>query len=913
MLGVLGEVRPEERRGVASAFLTLLGVLASHTLLETARDALFLARLPASQLPWMYLAIAAVAFGLSQAPSSRIERAFGAYGLALLLLSSSVVTFLLWAFGAWRSPWMLYALYTWSGFFGTITGIRFWLVLSEIYTVSQAKRVYRLIAIGSVLGAIVGSAIAAVVTMHLPAERLVLLSALLAAATGLGPALLLKQPQGDGSGGSAGNVGLSLREAVRVIGEHPYVRPLAGLVVSSTVAVTLADYLFKAAVARDIAPEHLGNFFSVVSVVLNVLALVVQVFAVGPLLAKAGVHRALWILPALLIAGSTGLLVGGGLVAALLLKSADGALRHSLNRTATELLYVPLSDILRSRVKPFIDAAGQRGGQALASLLILTPVAFVPKTPFLVFCLIVLSVLWIATAANLQRNYLDLFRSALREGAILTRMDLPDLDLGSLEALFSALNSESDAEVIAAMDLLVEEDKAHLIPALILYHPSKAVVLRAFDIFVATGREDFVPIADRLLAQADPDIRAAALRARTLVRPDEALLRKASRDPSPMVSATAVVGLVSSDWVSDEAQTSLDALLASQSPDAGVALARAISLRPSSAFEDALLDLAEAPEPEVLVEVARAMAAVRSERFLPALLPMLAQREVRNAARGALLAHGGPALSFLDRALSDHALPQELRRHLPRTLSLFPAAEAASVLLSHLLPEPDGMVRFKILRALGRLRAGSPDAALDPPTLARATAETLEAAFRLVHWRSTLEDGGRHHPERQTSGFSLLAALLRDKEVHALERLFRLIGLQYGGEDFARIHRGVSRANAKVSAAGRELLENVIRPPLRDPLLALIGDAPVPERLAAAAPYYTPAPLDYESLLDTIVGERSESLRCIACHHVAELGLVSFRPRLAEVYARERGFFAARVIEKALALLDASGAEPRHA
>ncbi len=909
MFGALGEVRPEERRGVACAFLTLLGVLASHTLLETARDALFLARLPASQLPWMYLAIAAVAFGLSQAPSSRIERAFGPYGLAVLLVASSAVTFMLWVFGAWASPWSLYVLYTWSGFFGTITGIRFWLVLSEIYTVSQAKRVYRLIAVGSVLGAIIGASLAAVVTMHLPAGRLVLLSALIAAATGLGPALLLRAPRESTAAGATG--GVSLREAVQLIGDHPYVRPLAGLVVSSTIAVTLADYLFKAAVARDVAPADLASFFSIVSVSLNVLALAVQVFVVGPVLARAGVHRALWILPGLLILGAGGLLAGGGLVAALLLKTADGGLRYSLNRTATELLFVPLSDALRSRVKPFIDAAGQRGGQALASLLILTPVAFVPKTPFLIFCLVALSVLWIATAANLQRNYLDLFRSALREGAIVTRGDLPDLDLGSLEALFSALNSKSDGEVIAAMDLLAEEEKARLIPALILYHPSRAVVLRAFDLFVAAGREDFVPIADRLLAQAEPEVRAAALRARTVVQPDETLLREAARDASPVVSATAVVGLVSSGWLSDEAQASLDSLLASQSPTAGMALARAISLQPSPAFEAVLLDLAEAPESEVLVEVARAMGAVKSARFLPALLPMLAQREVRNAARAALLAHGAPALAFLDEALGDYALPQELRRHLPRTISLF-APEAAPVLLKRLLPEPDGMVRFKILRGLGRLRTDHPEIILDRAILEKATAETLEATFRLVHWRTAMEDGADRRPERRTPGYALLTTLLRDKEVHALERLFRLIGLQYRGEDFARIHRGASSANAKVSAASRELLENVIKPPLRDSLLALIGDAPLTERLRAAAPYYAPGPLDYDALLATMLEERSESLRSIAAHHVAELGLVAFRPRLAEIHSREKGFFAARVIERALAVLSAAeGTEPQ--
>ena len=41
-------VRPEERRGTVAAFLTIFGTLAAHTVLETARDALFLARLGAS-------------------------------------------------------------------------------------------------------------------------------------------------------------------------------------------------------------------------------------------------------------------------------------------------------------------------------------------------------------------------------------------------------------------------------------------------------------------------------------------------------------------------------------------------------------------------------------------------------------------------------------------------------------------------------------------------------------------------------------------------------------------------------------------------------------------------------------------------------------------------------------------------
>ena len=44
-------VAPEDRRDATVAFLTLFGILAGHSMLETARDTLFLAKLPASRLP----------------------------------------------------------------------------------------------------------------------------------------------------------------------------------------------------------------------------------------------------------------------------------------------------------------------------------------------------------------------------------------------------------------------------------------------------------------------------------------------------------------------------------------------------------------------------------------------------------------------------------------------------------------------------------------------------------------------------------------------------------------------------------------------------------------------------------------------------------------------------------------------
>jgi hypothetical protein len=579
-------------------------------------------------------------------------------------------------------------------------------------------------------------------------------------------------------------------------------------------------------------------------------------------------------------------------------------LRNSVHKTGSELLYLPLKDSVRARAKPLIDIVGQRGGQALASLLILSENVLARGDVVLAGASAAVSLVWIAWVSDLKALYLDVFRAALREGTLRGAVDLPPVDLVSLETLFAALNSADDHEVRAAMDLLAEEGRTRLIPALILYHPSPRVVLRALDLFAEDGRTDFLPVADRLMRLAEPEVRASALRARTRVRPEEAPLRSAASDPSPLVRATAVAGLVAGGWEVDAARQSLDGLLAAGDGETALALARAIAAQPSPAFEGVLLRLADRAPESALVEVARAMGAVRRPRFLPALLGLLDRREVRAEARAALVAYGEEGLAFLDSALGDHALPVELRRHLPRTISLFEPAPAAAVLARHVLEEPSGLVRYRILRGMNRL-AASADAEFDPALLRRAATATAEGVFRLVHWRSVLERGAREQPARATGGHDLLVQLLRDKEEQAVERLFRLLALQYRGEDFKRIHRGLRGAAPRARASSRELLENVLSPPLREVVLAIVDEAEDASRLARAGELYAAPALGYEEVLALILERGGESLRCVAAHHVGEIGLRALRPRLEGLRGSGASFFLARVVERALSAFPA--------
>src|SRR5689334_4009877 len=70
------DFRDGEGRVVLQAFLTLFLIVAAHTTLETARDALFLAKLPVSQLNVVYVALAALTFFVA-ASATRFAHRFG--------------------------------------------------------------------------------------------------------------------------------------------------------------------------------------------------------------------------------------------------------------------------------------------------------------------------------------------------------------------------------------------------------------------------------------------------------------------------------------------------------------------------------------------------------------------------------------------------------------------------------------------------------------------------------------------------------------------------------------------------------------------------------------------------------------------------------------------------------------------
>ncbi|MEZ4267547.1 MAG: Npt1/Npt2 family nucleotide transporter [Myxococcota bacterium] len=888
-LRTLSKIRSGERRDVGFAFAMLLAFVASYQLLETARDALFLASIPATRLPWVYLGIAVVALGVTQFQLRYARGVRPRVVLAAWMGLAATVTFGFWWWHEALGTGGLYAVAIWSGVVTSLVLVHLWTLLGDLFTISQAKRLYGLIGAGSVVGAILGSALATWLATRWPAQLLLLAAAVGFALTSLLP-MGFRDPgpvQNDDTDKAAGD-GPSLGAAARLVADDPYARRLLVLLFSVSGTLTLVDFLFKSIVAAEVPAAELGAFFASVALALNVLSLFSQLVLVGFLLRRFDVHAALSVLPALMALGGAGVLVVGGLPAALLLKGADGSLRYSLQRTATELLFVPLRAEVRGRIKAFVDVVGQRGGQALASLLILALAAVGAPLTVAAVLLVVASGLWLSAVFELRVHYLNIFRRRLRAGEV-SVSDFPELDVASLETLFVALGSENPKEAVAALEVLASEGRAHLVPTFILYHPAPPVVERALTLFSEQGRASAVPAIDRLFSHPEARLRAAAVGARAALAPDAALLIDLfDSDTSPEVRAAVAVNLLVEGAMSEEeARGNVEAILEMGPDSARVALAEAIGRRAAEGFDSVLKRLADAAATEVRAAAIRAMGAVGSEMFLPTIIAALGSESTRPVAREVLARMGPAAFRALEQALNDRELPELVRWTLPATLAGLNPGRAAALLLEQLPEESSGMVRYRIILALEAMTLRDTSLRLDRGRLDQAISAHVGRAYRYLDRRLSLERGAAQNPALRTPGHLLLVRMLADKQHNAVERLFRLLELRHRRERFLPIWRGLQSGSPEVRAASLELLESALSGELRGPVVALVDDSPDRERLENAAGFRQVSRQDYEDVLAELLDSSSDTVRVVTAHHVGELRLRRFRARLMEL--RERG------------------------
>lgn len=800
------DVRPGEGGLVAATAAVLFTTIAGHTLLETARDALFLQELEPSSLTLVYAALALLAV-LAARGSTALCRVYGerralAFSLIAGILGSTVF------YVAPKTQAVVFALYLWTGVLTSVVVAQFWVLSARVFTIAQSKRLLGPIASAGILGGVGGGGLALLLLGMLNTSELLPVAAACFALALLplrwiaSDAQLPEPSKPEPSGASTADDGEDVAASRR------YLRLVTLLIAVATMTLLCIDYVFKASAARELPRGELGSFFAQYYAILNLVAFAFQLALATQVLRRLGVLASVAILPSLLVLGSImTFVVGPALGVVLLVKGADGSLRHSLHRTSTELLWMPLSAGARGNTKPLVDTFVVRVAQALAAGGVFALAWWKLDTPrVLAAVVLALAFIWIVLTLLLRHPYLELFRLALQRDR---EVDGPvRFSLGSLEVLVEALSSMNPSRATAAIHLLASHGRARLIPALTLFHPDPEVLLAALKYVPAADRRDWVQPTERLIDHASEEVRLAAMSA-LVEHGIRAPLERRLAGEDRLMRGHAVALLAERSPSPPHQHASVRALLAASGPDAvrdKVALLRAI--RGRAAWSELVRRLLEDEEPEVSRAAIESAMTIRASALIAPLLQRLASRDERDAVREALVFQGPEALEAAASWLYAAGTPPRVRRHLPRTVSRFPDQRAADILVELLRSEPEGVIRYKALRGLGRLARETPvelDARFFEDLLRDNLVESLR--MRSVHFVIQSELARERRVLEPSA--PLLLELLSDKADQATERAFRILQLLHPAEDVRSIADAILIGDKSSHARALEYLSTL--------------------------------------------------------------------------------------------------------
>ena len=866
------------RAGEVGLFLRVFFVLgltiAGHTLLETARDALFLARLPPKLLALVYVAVALGMLVITPLNVRLTRRAGPRNALVVSLLLTAFVS-------AWfrtRSPssGTVFALYVFGTVSATLLIGQFWMLVGTLFSAAQSRRLFGPLASGGVLGAIAGAG-AATLLLEVTSVRSLLTVAPLAY---FGAALLASKVllESETPTTSSEKAKTRLAPELTKMRRDPFLWRLAAIAALSTAVSLVIDYLYRAKVASSLHADQLAPFFARYQLLLNIGSLLLQLTVTSSVVQRVGVLGLALTAPTLLTMGSAvSALSSASFTVVVMLKATDSALRNSLGRVSSELLWAPVENQARGR--GLVDLLVTRSTQALAGVILLgVTMSHSPSPVLLASCAMALSCLWLLVGLGLRTPYIALFRNALRRGSVERDFTLGELDLTSLEMLVEALAKPEANEVIAAMNVLAERKREKLIPALILHHTDEAVLVRALELFGGTDRRDWLPLGERLLNHPSPRVQQAALRAFALSG-ITAVLERVLDHSNPSLRAFAALYLAQLEgnalpgdpltWElfrADDAQHTLK-----------LAFIETLAAHPPPDATRILLQLARLPA--LLGAVTQSLALVGDESSIPFLIERLKFAEDRLAARRGLVRLGPPAFEALKNALSDPSVERRVRIHVPRSISAFANAQAVALLISVMQSDQEGLVRYKALRGLGQLARESSLAIPTGPTTEELKRNCIEY-LRLFSARTSIE---RESAVAARLAVKLVSELLDDKIQQSFDRLARLLQIMHRGDDIRAIFSTLGSADRRERGQAIEFLDALIRGVGRsaDDVAALlrlvVDDLPAEERARRATELVGVFGSAHDTL-EQLAQDQDAVLRDLAEHAVLAID----RPRQAE-------------------------------
>lgn len=336
--------------------------------------------------------------------------------------------------------------FLWVGVFNLMIVAQFWSFANDVYTTDEGKRLFPIVGFGASAGAVVGSFLAGVLIAPIGVYQLMLLAAVILlvslALTNVVDARERRKKEGhlpppdttaELPAATTAELKIATTAEMRVAAgevqpihkEGPFqlvyrnryllliafmilvlnwVNSTGEYIVGSTVAQTAKA---QAAIPGNPSEEVIiGQFYAGYTGVVNLAALLIQLFLVSRIVKHIGVRYAVLIMPLIALGGYTILAFFPVLAVVRWAKTAENATDYSLQNTLRHMLFLPTTRDQKYKAKQAIDSFFVRAGDVLSALLVFGGTTYLAMRPqgFAMFN-IVLVVIWLALAYAVGREF----------------------------------------------------------------------------------------------------------------------------------------------------------------------------------------------------------------------------------------------------------------------------------------------------------------------------------------------------------------------------------------------------------------------------------------------------------------------------------------------------------------------------
>ncbi|NVB41396.1 MFS transporter [Pseudenhygromyxa sp. WMMC2535] len=381
----LAELRPGEGRRVALAALWFCCLLTCNYTLRPLRDAMGVAG-GVDSLHWLFTAtfVAMLAivplYGLAVAKlgRARLVRAVH-HSFALQLLVFWAVMQGVFGDGPALQLWTARVFFVWSSVFNLFVISLFWSVMTDLFSRTDAGRLFGLISVGGTVGAIAGPSLGLGLSLGVGTAWLAMVGVALlelalwcmrgvSRAEGEAPSRndhehdLDHEHEHDPERPLGGSPFAAIPELLR----SPTLLGICAFILLLTSCSTLLYFIQARIIALEFHDhDSRAAVFAAMDLGVNALTLITQAMLTGRLIRRLGLAWVLAAIPLLCALGFAALALAPVLAALIAVQLLRRAGNYALTRPAREVLYTAIDRPSRYKAKSFIDTVVYRGGDAL--------------------------------------------------------------------------------------------------------------------------------------------------------------------------------------------------------------------------------------------------------------------------------------------------------------------------------------------------------------------------------------------------------------------------------------------------------------------------------------------------------------------------------------------------------------------